>query len=433
MNILIVSQYFWPESFRINDLALELRNRGHHVSVLTGQPNYPDGRVYEGHSQLKWRDEFEGIPVARVPLLPRGSASGTRLAANYLSFAASASALGPWLCRGQQVDVILSFVVSPVLVGWPAIVMKKWKRAPLALWLQDLWPESLSATGHVHSPLVLGAVDRVVRQIYRHSDLLLIQSPGFREVIEQQGVDPARIAELPNWAEDLYQPVSRESAAAEDRELPEGFRLMFAGNIGSSQSMPTIVQAAALCRDEPRLKWIIVGDGHERAAVEQQIREQSLEQSVHLIGRRPMESMPRYFAAADAMLMTLRRNPIFARTIPSRLQSYLACGRPVLGSVEGTPAEVIRQADAGLVAPPEDPVALAAAARQMLHSSEAQHRQWQHNALSCYRQHFSRGMLLDRLEQLAQALAAGKKGPFDCGSVLDNTAQTNGKVERCAA
>lgn len=401
MRILIVTQYFWPEAFRINDLALELRDRGHEVSVLTGLPNYPSGKLFPGYRPWPWpqKDHYEGIPVYRVPHVTRGPSKGIRLAINYLTFAWSACLFGPWICR-QNFDVVFAFEPSPIFVGWPANVMKWCKRAPLLFWVQDLWPESLSATGTVKDGWVTRIVDRMVRQIYRGCDRVLIQSPGFRQPIENQDVPPNKIVEFPNWAESLYEPVELPEDAPERTELPEGFRILFAGNIGTSQSFPTILQAAELCRDEPDLKWVILGDGREKASVEQEVKSRGLEEVVHLLGRRPVESMPRYFAAADALLLTLKRDPAFARVIPSKLQSYLACGKAVLGGLDGDGASVISESDAGLVVPAEDAQALATAARRMLHSSPEERSKWGQNGLRYSQDHFNRQGLIDHLEDL---------------------------------
>ncbi len=401
MKILIVTQYFWPETFRINDLALELRDRGHEVSVLTGLPNYPSGKLFPGYRPLPWpqKDNYEGIPVYRVPHVTRGASKGIRLAINYLTFAWSACLFGPFICR-QKYDVVFAFEPSPIFVGWPANVMKWCKRAPLLFWVQDLWPESLSATGVVKQGWVTTIVDRMVRQIYRGCDKVLIQSPGFRKPIEDQAVPPAKIVEYPNWAESLYEPIDLPADAPERGELPDGFRILFAGNIGTAQSFPTILDAAELCRDESSLKWVILGDGREKAAVEEQVKARGLEKTVFLLGRRPVETMPRYFAAADVLLLTLKRDPTFARVIPSKLQSYLACGKPVLGAVDGDGAGAIRDSESGLVVPAEDAVALASAARQMLHSNREDRLRWGHNGLQYAQQHFNRQRLIDRLEEL---------------------------------
>lgn len=399
MRILIVSQYFWPESFRISDLAIGLRDRGHDVSVLTGLPNYPSGKLFPGYNLFSRHDDFDGIPVTRTPLITRGNSKGLRLALNYLSFALTASLLGPWCCR-RPVDAIFVFQTSPITVGWPAMVMKWFKHAPILFWVQDLWPESLSATNSVKSRSVIRFVDCIVRHIYRHCDRVLIQSPGFREPIESQGVPPQKIVDFPNWAESLYEPLDSHGAAAEDAELPSGFRLLFAGNIGAAQSFSTILDAAEMCREARELKWIILGDGREKAWVQQQILSRGLSECVHLLGSRPVAAMPRYFAVADALLLTLKRAPAFARVIPTKLQSYMACGKPVLGALDGVGADVIRHADAGLTTRAEDAEGLAAAALRMLHSSQLERERWGRNGWDHYQRHFERARLLELLENV---------------------------------
>lgn len=179
MRILIVTQYFWPESFRINDIALGLRDKGHKVTVLTGQPNYPAGSFFPGYGFFKKiREDYNGVDVVRVPLLPRGSGGGVRLVLNYLSFAFFASILAPFRCRSGY-DVIFVYEPSPITVGLPALLLKKLKHAPIMFWVQDLWPESLSATGAVRSAWVLKLVERLVRSIYRGCDVILVQSRAF--------------------------------------------------------------------------------------------------------------------------------------------------------------------------------------------------------------------------------------------------------------
>ncbi len=404
MRILIVSQYFWPEAFRINDLALGLHERGHAVTVLTGMPNYPGGEFFPGYGLSgPTRQDYHGIEVVRVPLLPRGNGNGPRLAINYLSFAASASLLGPLRCRGQF-DLIFVYEPSPITVGIPALLLKRLKGAPVMFWVQDLWPESLSATGAVRSPMILGMVERLVRFIYQSSDLLLVQAEGFVPRVEKVGANPRRVRYFPNWAEGLYQPVELETDAPERNELPNGFRVLFAGNVGAAQDFPTILAAAERLRGYNDIQWIILGDGRMYDWVKTQVANRNLSSTVHLFGSRPVESMPRYFSLADALLVTLRRDPIFALTIPAKVQSYLACGRPVIGALEGEGASVIRDAGAGLISPPEDANALAEVVLAMYRMPTSERQTMGLQGRAYYESHFEREMLLDRLVGWMQEL-----------------------------
>lgn len=398
MNVLIVSQYFWPEAFRINDIAIGLQERGHSVRVLTGLPNYPAGKLFDGYSFLgPYSDQLHQVPIIRAPLVPRGAGGGLRLALNYFSFAASASIVGALRCR-QPVDVILVYEPSPVTVGLPALVLKFIWAAPVIFWVQDLWPQSLEATGAVRSKAMLRGVDSLVRWIYRHCDRVLVQSQAFVRPVRQQGVPAEKIGYLPNTAESFYRPVAVELDAPERAELPEGFRIVFAGNIGASQDFPTVLSAAEMTRDDPDIHWIIFGDGRLKGWVEGEIAARGLQSTFHLLGSREAHQMPRYFALADALLVTLRREAIFSYTIPSKIQSYLGCGRPVIAALEGEGARVIEEAGAGYVVPSQDPCALANAARRLRELSHRDRQNMGKSGAEYFTRHFERSQLLDQLE-----------------------------------
>src|SRR3990172_8042707 len=397
MRILIVSQYFWPESFRINDLALGLRDKGHRVTVLTGKPNYPEGHFFHSYGFFKRsREYYGGVEVIRVPLLPRGRGGGLRLALNYLSFALFASAIAPFQCRGHF-DVIFVFEPSPITVGLPALLFKKIKNAPVMFWVQDLWPESLSATGAVRSTWLLKLIEVLVNFIYQRCDRILIQSKAFSQSLKKHGADPHRILYFPNSAEDLYKPVALSEDAPERACMPAGFRIMFAGNIGSSQDFLTILDAAEKLKGFPDIHWIIIGDGRMRPWVEAQIEKRGLNETFHLIGRHPVELMPRYFSLADVMLVTLKKEYIFSLTIPAKVQSYLACAKPIVAALDGEGARIVEEAGAGITCPAESPVALSEAVLAMYHMPDSARKVMGLKGRSYFEEHFERTMLLDRL------------------------------------
>jgi glycosyltransferase involved in cell wall biosynthesis len=408
VRVLIVTQYFWPEQFRINDLALGLAERGHEVTVYTGKPNYPGGRFFPGYRFLgRAREDYRGIRVLRVPLIPRGGGGKARLLLNFLSFALIASVLAPFRCRGAF-DAILVYEPSPVTVGLPALALKRAKRAPLLFWAQDLWPETLSATGVVRSRRILGLVDRLVRFIYRRCDLILAQSRAFTPHLEAQGVPAGRIRYYPNSAEDLYRAVTVEAAAPERGLLPAGFRVMFAGNIGAAQDFETILAAAELLRDDRDIRWVILGDGRLHGWVEREIARRGLRQAVRLLGRHPVESMPRFFALADALLVTLRNEPVFALTVPTKLQSYLACGRPVIAALDGEGARVVEESGAGIAVRAGAAAALAEAVRRLHRAPAAEREAMGRRGRDYFERHFERGLLLDRLEEFMKSAIASR-------------------------
>jgi len=348
VRILVVTQYYWPEHFRINDLAKGLVERGHHVTVLTGCPNYPDGEIFQGYSWWNKQETHEGVYIIRVPIIPRGSSSSIRLLLNYLSFAVSASVLGPFLCKGGF-DSIFVCQLSPVTVAIPGILLKRLKKAPLTMWILDLWPESLSAAGGIQSPWIINLTSKLVRFIYKKCDKILISSKGFQKSVQAQGVEFEQLHYFPNWVEPIPS-VSQK----QELNLPMGFRIIFAGNIGVSQDFETILCAAERLKSINDIHWIILGEGRQLNWVKDQIRFRKLTHCFHLMGRFPPEAMPAFFEAADALLVTLKPDPVFALTVPGKVQSYMAHGKPILAALDGEGAKLIQDTGSGLVVPSGD-------------------------------------------------------------------------------
>lgn len=405
MHIIVVTQYFWPENFRINDLVAGLTERGHKVTVLTGQPNYPDGRFFKGYGYLlNMSQEYAGAKIVRVPILPRGNGSGARLALNYLSFVFSASLLGVLRCR-EEYDVAFIFEPSPITVALPALLMKRLRKVPVLFWVQDLWPESLTATGAVSSPLILGMVGKVVRFIYRGCDRILLTSRAFGSSIVKYVEDKGQVHYFPQYGEDAYRVMELGDDAPERSQVPKGFVVMFAGNIGAAQDFETIIAAAHKLREYKDIHFVVIGDGRMRKWVADEVSRLELQESFHLLGRYPLEAMAGFFSLADAMLVTLKKDPIFTLTVPAKIQSYLACGRPVVAALDGEGARIIEEAAAGITCATEDPAALAAAILKMRDTQASQRLQMGKNGLNYYRDNFDRGMLIDRLEAWMKQVA----------------------------
>lgn len=399
MRILVVSQYFWPEEFRINDLVAGLRERGHEVTVLTNPPNYPSGRFFPA-----WRQSpgaftaYHGADVIRAPVAPRGSGA-VSLALNYLTFALSASVVGAWKLRGRRFDTVFCFQTTPITAALPAILLGRLKRAPVSMWVLDLWPESLAAVGVVRSPVMLRAVGRLVRFIYRRLDLILMSSLGFRDSILTHGAEPERIAYFPNWIEPEFTAGDAE-VAPETRPFQDTFNIMFAGNIGEAQDMPTVLAAAEATRDLDRLRWLIVGDGRRAEATRAEILRRGLRDRVFMLGRHPTHRMPSFFAAASALLVSLKDEPLFRVTVPGKVQSYLASGKPVLAMLTGEGARLVAESGGGLASPAGDSDALAANVRRLVAMPPAQ-REAMARAGRIYSQsEFDREALFTRLEAM---------------------------------
>jgi len=399
LRILIVTQYFWPENFRITDLAIALKDKGHDVTVLTGMPNYPSGKVYEGYSWWKRRrEDMQDISVVRVPLFVRHESKSWQLALNYLSFVMSGCLFGPWLLRKKEFDIVFSYEPSPVTVAIPAILMKRLKKAPLLFWVQDLWPETLAATGAIKSPAILSAVEGMVKRIYQKCDTVLVQSRGFIEPVVAVGGERGKVRYFPNWAESLYKPVTLETTAPERGEVPhDAFVMMFAGNLGVAQSLDTIITAAETLRNE-MVHWVFLGDGRRRVWLQDEIKMRGLQDKIHVLGSRPMEMMPAYFSLANAMLVTLRDDPVMATTIPGKVQSYLACARPVIGALNGEGAKVVNESGAGYSVASDDSQGLARIVLKMSRLNDAERDKMGQAALRSYQDNFDRNMLVQQLE-----------------------------------
>lgn len=407
LRVLIVSQYFWPETFRINEVAKSLRDVGCDVSVLTGQPNYPEGRVFSGYRAWSvGREDHEGIAIHRVPLFPRGRAGAWKLIANYLSFAIGASLIGPWLLRGQRFDVVFVYGVSPILKILPAMAVRRFTGGALVTWVQDLWPQSLLVTGFVRNQRVLGMVASVVCWLYRHNDLLLVQSHGFVPLVAaMSGRTPVEYHPNPGELAFLAEPNGAPAMV-----LEPGFNVLFAGNLGTVQALDTVLAAAEALRDDPDIRFVLIGSGSRSEWLHREVQRLGLT-NVQMPGRFPPQAMPGILAQASALLVSLTRDPGVSQTVPSKIQAYLATGRPVIASLDGEGARVIEEASAGLVCPAEDSAALAAAVRD-LSSRPAQELKRMGSAGRCYYlRHFEPGMLAQRLAERFTALMAKNERP----------------------
>ncbi len=397
MRVLLVSQYFWPESFRINDLAKELVARGHYVAVVTGKPNYPSGKVFaEFKSAPNAFSDYFGADVCRVPMLARGT-GGLRLMLNYLSFVVGASVFAPVRLLGKRFDVVFVFEPSPITVGLPAILLGKLKHAPVILWVQDLWPDTLVAVNAVTSHRLLAAVGSMVGFIYKRCALVLGQSHGFLDRIAAYCDDTAKIRYFPNWAEDA--PATADVTPAP--EIPpkgDTFDILFAGNIGEAQDFPAILDAIELLKNRTEIRWIIVGDGRRSDWLRVEVARRELDQCVLMLGRFPSDRMPSFYARADALLVSLRADPVFALTVPSKVQSYLMAGVPVLGMLDGEGAEVIRKAKAGLTCAAGDSAGLAKAVLELSAMPKSQRISLGENGRGYAESEFGRSVLIDRLE-----------------------------------
>jgi glycosyltransferase involved in cell wall biosynthesis len=394
MKILILSQHYWPESMPINEVAISLKKHGCDITVLTGKPNYPDGAIFPGYRAAGTGCEsHKGIPIYRVPLVPRGHGTASKLILNYLSFLASASIAGPWLLRKQRFDVIFVFGSSPILQAIAGLVLKWMKGAVQVTWIQDLWPQSLEATGFVRDKRVLWIVRLVVQWIYRRSDMLLIQSEAFRPIVT------AMAGRTPT----LYHPNPGrlEGTRAEGPALPGysfklGFNVIFAGNLGRAQALETIIGAATLLARHKEIRFVLIGSGSRSQWLQQTVEASQLA-NVEIPGRFLPEAMPAVLSQASALLVTLSRSPILGMTVPSKLQTYLAAGKPIIAALDGEGARVVSDAGAGVAVPAEDAQALANAVLRLQRMSQDELNEMGERGRKYYKAHFDPDVLIERL------------------------------------
>lgn len=385
MKILMLTQWFDPEpTFKGLQFALALQARGHSVHVLTGFPNYPGGKVYPGyHIHLWQREVMRGIPVLRVFLYPSHSRSAAGRVLNYLSFALSATVLGTLLVRSADVAYVYH---PPATVGLPALAFKYLRRIPFVYDVQDLWPDTLTATGMVNGSLGLRFLGRWCQLVYRAAGRISVLSPGFQQRLSERGVPASKVRVVYNWTYAIP-PTAPEAALAVS--LAGRFVVLFAGNLGAAQGLDAVLDAARLTRDRhPEVCFAFAGSGVEEPRLRQRAVSQGLANVVFL-GRRPPEAMGGVYAWAAALLVHLQNDPLFAITIPSKIQAYLAIGKPILVGVRGDAADLVRAAGAGIMFAPGQASALAQAVDELLAMPDSARERMGAAGRAYYEEHLS--------------------------------------------
>lgn len=395
MRILVITQYFYPENLRINDLCKSLTDRGHDITVLTGKPNYPHGSFFNGYSLFKRSNEkIDNINVYRANLIPRGSGNGFMLFLNYMSFLFFGF-FKLFSIKGKY-DRIFIYAPSPITVGYLGVIAAKLFNAKPFLWVHDLWPESVKVAGGIKNKFLLMLIDLMTRSIYSFYETILVQSPSFKDYLINQSVPDYKIIYYPYYAESFYKKVKKNEDIK--KLFPVGTNILFAGNIGVSQSFDTIIDASIIARKtNKKFNIIILGDGRDKKRIQLKIKENNLENVFYFLGSYPPEKMPYFFACADALLVSLKKSKIFSLTIPGKLQSYLACSKPIIGSLDGIGAKIINNASCGFVSPAENSELLAESINNICSLNENQKNQLGLNAKQYFDKEFEKEELLDKL------------------------------------
>ena len=354
-HILVISQYFYPEQFRINDMCAEWVKRGYKVTVLTGYPNYPQGKYYEGYGWFKkTKQRWNGVDIIRIPLTARGQGS-VKLALNYFSFVVS----GFFWAKTTRIkaDYVFTFEVSPMTQALIGVWYSKRRNIPNYLYVQDLWPENVEIVTGIHSPLVIKPIEVMVSHIYKHCDVIFATSPSFvKEIQKRVKKDKSKVKYLPQYAEEFYKPAKRKPVS----EIPDddSFKIIFTGNIGKAQGLDILPRAAKQLKGIENVKFVIVGDGRDKDNFLKQIADNGVQDMFVMIDRQPPERIPELLAACDAAFISFMPDPLFEKTIPAKLQSYMACGMPIIAAANGETKRIIEKAKCGVCSPIGDETAL---------------------------------------------------------------------------
>jgi len=396
-HILVISQYFYPEQFRINDICKEWVKRGYKVTVITGIPNYPQGKFYDGYGLFKKRKEiYEGVYIVRLPLIPRGKSS-IMLAFNYLSFVISGLI---WkIFTNIKADYVFIFEVSPMTQALPGVWYAKKRRIPCYIYVQDLWPENVEIIRGIRNKLIIGAIGKIVDYIYSYCTRIFTTSRSFIKAINDRGVPEEKIEYWPQYAEDFYKPLKKTKIP----EIPndEAFNIIFAGNIGNAQGLNILPKAANIFKKRKlnrNIRFNIVGDGRYKYELIRLVKESNVSDMFNFIPKQPATRIPQFLAASDVALICLTDSPLFAMTIPAKLQSYMACGIPIISSANGEINEIIKEANAGMCSPAGNADKLADIIAKMSLLPENELKQMETNAKKYYDKNFDKNILLDKVD-----------------------------------
>lgn len=399
-HILVVSQYFYPEQFRINDICTEWVKHGYKVTVLTGIPNYPQGEFYEGYGFIKKRhEEWNGIKIIRIPLIARGQNS-IGLLANYMSFVVSG-----WFWQKItriKADYVFTFEVSPMTQALIGCWYANKHDIPHYLYVQDLWPENVEIVTGVHNKAVIGNIGKMVNYIYKNCTHIFATSPSFVEEIRKRCDDDYKVSYWPQYAEEFYTPFDKNEAKKNVSEIPDddSFKVIFTGNIGKAQGLEILPKAAAiLAKNDRNVKFVIVGDGRNKDSFLAEVEKEKVSDRFVMVDRQPAERIPALLACADAAFVSFMDNELFTKTIPAKLQSYMACGMPIIASASGETKRVVEEAVCGLCSEIGDAEGLASNIENMTNMTSEELQKMALNACEYSKKCFDKTMLMNEMQE----------------------------------
>jgi len=398
-KILVVCQHFWPESFRINDICDYLVDKGCDVEVLCGIPNYPSGKFFDGYSYFKNRHQVHnGIKIRRAFEIPRGSNTNFRIFINYISFPLASLFHIPRLLT-KHYDRIFVFTYSPIMMAIAGIIVGKIKKTEITLYALDLWPENLFSVLKIRNSLLRLAAKKVSHWHYRQADKMLASSETMKQkLLTITNLAPEKILPLPQACEKIYEKDVDDKQLAE--RFKKGFNAVFTGNISPAQSFETVIEAAKELRHSgiSDINWVIVGDGMSRQWLEDEVKKAGLSDSFYFEGFKPMEEIPRYTGIADVLIGGLVTSDLLEATIPAKVTSYLAAGKPIAMAIDGEAHDLINnRAKCGYAGPTEDAAALAENIKKIYKLSPKQRQAMGARGRAYHFKHLERNIVLSKL------------------------------------
>lgn len=404
MRICIFTNHFFPEDFKVNDIAFELQKEGFDVTVLTAIPDYPKGKYYDGYGLFKRRHEIvNGVEVYRLPIIPRGKGGGKRLILNYISYYICLRIFVFFHKFFHKYDAVFVHLTSPFFVGNAAKALKKFQKIPMFFWTLDLWPESLISAGGITNPLIIKPQVNMVRKVYQNSDKILIGSKGFEKSICEKGDFKDKLVYFPNWAETEIEADSNfdlKSIRPFDNATDNDFIILFAGNLGEAQNLDAIIDAAEILKENENIKFVFVGDGRKKEHLELLVKEKKLDKTVYLTGRFPLNTMSVFMKNSSVLLFSLKDEPCFNLTVPSKVQFYMAQGKPILAMINGDGADLVKEAKCGFVVPAGDSENLAKKINELSLMDKEILKGFGMNGKKYYETFFSKNLRVEQLKKL---------------------------------
>ena len=411
MRIAMISQWYDPEqgsAIMSGTIARALAERGNSVEVVTGFPNYPDGRLYPGYRVRHYqREQLQGVSVHRAPLYVSHDSNPIRRAANYLSYAASASAIA--LTRLGKIDATLVHS-TPATVAIPAMALRALKRTPYVVHIQDLWPQTVTASGFLaddHYLRTEGLLHRYCDAVYRHAASIAVTSPGMAELISARGVESRKISVIPNWADERhFCPETPSSDIKQELGPFRPFTVMYAGAMGEVQALEVLIDAAAMLRDHRDIGFLLIGGGMCEPSLKARASHARLD-NVRFLEHQSVERMAEVLALGDLQIISLKDLPIFRTTLPSKIQATMAAGRPIIGALAGDAEALIRDSGAGMTTTPGSAFELAEAILKAAAMPAEERQAWGDRGRQYYTDHLSQECGARALDDLLHSAAMG--------------------------